>query len=377
MNKPKRLLIGGLSDKAHQGGMENYVMDLYRHCDHQKLQFDFINSNQNAMAYRDEILSMGGRIFNIPLLRDGMAAHYKGLHYVYSSTHYLGAYFQSALKMKNLDFFKFAKRYRVPLRMLHSHNSTEDSPSLFDQLREKNVDRIIDRYVNMYLACSKEAGKWMFGERPFTVIPNSIDTDKFSYQPYLRKKIREKYHLQGKLVLGTVGRLTEAKNPFYIMQIFSELKKQNPNVAFLHVGDGPLMERLKKKAVELNIKDDYFFIGQSDQVVDFLNAMDVFLLPSRYEGFPIVLVEAQSTGLPCFVADNIPVECRLTDDMYFIGIDNPPSTWAAQINQIFPCPRKDQSATVADAGYDIHRTAQRFQNYILKSACKYRRAHIL
>lgn len=371
MKKAKRILIGGLSDQAHQGGMENYVMDLYRHCDRQKLQFDFINSNQKAIAYRDEILAMGGHIFNVPLLRNGMAAHYKGLHYAYSSTHYLAAYFQSALKMKNLDFFKYAKHYHVPLRILHSHNSTETSPSLFDQFREKNTDRAIDRYVNINFACSKEAGKWMFGEKPFTVIPNSIDTDKFSYQPNLRKRIREKYNLKGKLVIGTVGRLTEAKNPFYIMQIFSVLRKQNPNVAFLHVGDGPLMEELKKKATELNIADDYYFIGQSNQVVDYLNAMDAFLLPSKYEGFPIVLVEAQSTGLPCFVADNIPIECKLTDNMYFIGINKSPAIWAAEINRISSYPREGQSAIVANAGYDIHQTAHNFQNYILKSAYKY------
>lgn len=367
MKKPERILVNGLSRDESKGGVESYVINLYRHCDRRKLQFDFVNSSNDKLAYAEEIQEFGGHIFKIPRIRDGAAAHYQGLHCVYSSQHYAGAYYASGLKLKNLDFFKYAQKYNVPVRALHSHSSAEMHVSVLDQLREKYVELRMDNYINTYFACSKEAGKWMFGSRPYTVLSNGIDTRKFMYQPDTRCEMRKRYNLDKKLVLGTVGRLTEEKNPFYTLQIFSELKKINPNVAFLHIGDGSLRDQLEKRASELNIEKDYRFVGQTDKVADYLNAMDVFLLPSKYEGFPIVLVEAQSTGLSCFVANNITHDCRLTDKLYFLDINRKPADWAWKINQVNPDNRKDQTSVITNAGYDIRQTAQEFQDYFLSA----------
>lgn len=368
MKEPERILINGLSRDEVKGGVESYVINLYRHCDRQKLQFDFISSNNKKMAYAEEIQDLGGRIFQIPRIRDGAIAHYRGLHYVYSSQHYAGAYYATGVKLLNLDFFKYAKKYDVPVRVLHSHNSAQMPVSALDKWREENVEHRMDKYINTYFACSKEAGKWMFGSRPYTVLSNGIDTQQFLYQQDKRSELRKQYRLDGKLVVGTVGRLAKEKNPFYILEIFAELKKINSNVVFLHVGDGPLRGQLEKKAQELEIENEYHFVGQTDRVTDYLNTMDVFLLPSKFEGFPIVLIEAQSAGLPCFVSNNITHDCKLTDRLYFLDINRKPSDWAYKVNQIDPNKRKDQSSIIVNAGYDIHQTAQKFQNYFLSAS---------
>lgn len=367
MKKPARILVSGMALDNNRGGVETYIMNIYRHCDRDMLQFDFAYNSKRKMAYADEIRTMGGHIFQIPRIRDGAVAHYKGYQNVYGTHHYIGAYFATGAKLRNLDFFRYAKKFQVPIRVLHSHNNSEMPVSKADQWRERYVERHMDQYVNQYFACSEEAGKWMFGDRKFKVLANGIDTEQFSYQPEIRADVRRKYNLGGKLVVGTVGRLAEQKNPFYILEIFAELKKINPNTSFLHVGDGPLREPLEKRARELKIKEDYHFIGQTDQTAEYLNAMDVFLLPSKFEGFPMVLVEAQSAGLPCFVANNITHDCKLTNNMYFLDINRRPSDWAYKVNQIDPDNRKDQTSFIINAGYDIHQTAKKFQDYFLSA----------
>lgn len=363
--KPERIIIGGLSRDEVKGGIESYVINLYRNCDRQKLQFDFVNTSNKKLAYAEEIQDLGGHIFQVPRIRDGLTEHYRGLRRLYSSGHYIGAYYAAGEKLKNLDFFKYAKKYNVPVRALHSHGTKEEFVSKTDKLREIIVDHEMDRYINTYFACSKEAGKWMFRSRLYSVLPNGVDTHQFKYRPDKRMEMRKQYNLEGKLVLGTVGRLAEGKNPYYMLEIFTELKKINPNSAFLYIGDGPLRGQLEQRVQDLGIQEDYYFIGQTDRVADYLNAMDAFLLPSFHEGFPIVLVEAQATGLPCFVANIITRDCKLTDRMYFLNTNRKPSEWAYKINQIEPDHRKDQSSVIENAGYDIHQTAQEFQNYFL------------
>lgn len=368
MAEPKRILIGGFSDKQKQGGLETYVMSLYRHFDREKIQLDFIDTNKKRMAHAAEIHEMGGRIYRIPIVRDGVIAHYQGLHSVYTANHYIGASYQCNVKLKNPDFFKYAWKYHVPLRMIHSHNSTEDDPSLINRLREQYTDNQLSRYVNTFFACSEEAGRWMFGERPFHVVPNCIDTSEFSFQPERRSLIRRKYNLGDRFVIGTVGRLMDAKNPFYLLDIFSELRKINPEAVFLHIGEGELKEELIKRSHELHIEDRYHFIGATRHVADYMSAMDAFVLPSRHEGFPIVLVEAQSTGLPCFVADNVTKSCKLADEMYFIGIEEEPFVWAEKINQVKREQRHNQSQIIREAGYDIGQNALKMQNFLLRAA---------
>lgn len=347
----QRVLICGFSE--NHGGMESYIMEIYRHCDREKLQFDFINVQTYSIAFADEIEALGGHIYYIPLKSVDMEGHYKALDNLFSTNNYVGVYYQCNRKLISLDVFKYAKKYNVPKRVIHSHNSTQAPVSLVEKLRQKNVELKMDSYVTHYFACSEEAGKWMFGKRPFTVIKNSVDANVFYYNEASREQMRKQYELENKIVVGTVGRLVDAKNPMFMLKIFDELQKNNPETIFLHVGDGVLMEELKELRDQYDWKDKYLLVGNQSKVADFMNAMDVFVLPSIHEGFPIVLVEAQATGLQCLAADNITTSCDLTGNMQFLPIENTEKLWAEKILEVVQKPRKSEIRRVQELGYDI------------------------
>ena len=215
MAEPKRILIAGLT--AETGGMESYIMNLYRHTDRSRLQFDFINQNPvKDLAFSDEITAMGGRIFRVPYLRDGFFEHYKSLKRVFGDTEYEAIYYQSNRQLKNADLFRYAKKYNVRRRILHSHNSGELGVGKIGRLRIKMTEPKLKKYLTDCFACSEEAGKWMFPWTDnVTVIKNGVDTTVFDYHPETGKRIRKENGAGGKKVFGTVGRISKEKILFF------------------------------------------------------------------------------------------------------------------------------------------------------------------
>ena len=322
----KRVLIGGLTGNC--GGLETYIMSIYRRVDREKIQFDFLNYYTPDLAFEEEIKMLGGHIYRVPMKREGIFKHYKVLNNIFGSTQYSGVYLQCNRKLESLDTLRLAKRFGVKHRVIHSHNSTQKATSFLNNIRIWLTEKNMDRYATGYFACSEDAGKWMFGDKKYTVINNSIDTTVFNYDINKRNAIREQYKLSDQTVLGSVGRLEEQKNPEYLIEVFRAVHEKNPNTVFLHIGDGPKLEELQCTVKKYGLENSYLLLGKKDNVSDYLNAMDAFLLPSRYEGFPIVLVEAQATGLPCYVADNITRSCDLTGGMQFLSISDSPEIWA-------------------------------------------------
>jgi len=357
----QRVLICGFTQE--QGGMESYIMEIYRHCDRSKLQFDFLNVQPFSIAYKEEIEALGGNIFYVPLKGVDIKEHYKKLDDLFKKNKYIGVYYQCNRKLISLDVFKYAKKYGVKKRVIHSHNSTQAPVSFIEKMRQKNVELNMDKYVTDYFACSQQAGKWMFGNRPFTVIKNSVDTNVFFYNEIAREKIRKKYNLEDKIVIGTVGRLVEAKNPRFMLEIFNKLQKKNKETVFLHVGNGTLMDEMVQKRDKYNWKDKYLFVGNKRNVADYMNAMEIFILPSLHEGFPIVLVEAQATGLPCLVADNITNTCNLTGKVDFLPIDNSTELWADKIIELAQTKRKSEVEQIKQKGYDIVEISKQMQSF--------------
>lgn len=347
----QRVLICGFTE--NKGGMESYIMEIYRHCDRTKIQFDFLNFHTFEIAYAEEIKVLGGNIYYVPMKSVDVNAHYQALDDVFSKYNYAGVYYQCNNKLVSLDVFKYAKKYGVPKRVIHSHNSTQKQNSFLHRIREKLAEIRMDSYVTHYFACSEEAGTWMFGKRPFTVIKNSVDTSVFYYNEASREKLREQYAFADKIVVGTVGRLVDAKNPKFMLKIFDELQKMNPETVFLHVGDGVLMDEMLELRDQHDWKDKYLLVGNQSNVADYMNAIDVFILPSIHEGFPIVLVEAQSTGLQCLVADNITNSCDLTGNIKFLPIDSSEKLWAETILQVVVKGHKSESNRIKELGYDI------------------------
>lgn len=359
--EPKRVLICGFTEA--QGGMETYIMNIYRHCDRDCIQFDFLNVHSCDIAYKDEIEQLGGHIYYVPLKSHDFKMHYKALDELFSQNSYSAVYYQCTHKLVSLDVFKYAKKYGVKKRVIHSHSSRDDGNSLVHRLREKLTELRIDKYVTDFFACSKQAGEWMFSGRKFTVIKNGIDTNIFCYKKDRRDLIRKEYGIENKLVIGTVGRLAKVKNIDYMISVFKELHKRNSNTIFLHIGDGELKESIEEKLKENDIKDSYLLLGAKKEVADYLNAMDIFLLPSFHEGFPFVLIEAQATGLPCLASDVITTDCNLANNVTFLPIDNGVDVWVEQIECLPVENRMSQTTVIQDKGYDIQMIAQEIQNY--------------
>ena len=360
----KRVLICGFN--KDKGGMESYVMELYRHFDRDKLQFDFLNFHMEEIAYADEIKRLGGNIYYVPMKRDDYKGHYEALDRVFTENNYVGVYYQCMHKLASLDVFKYAKKYGVPKRVMHAHTTKSPKASIVQRVRECGTEIMLDSYVTDFFACSEEAGKWLYGNRKFEVIKNSINTMIFCYDKGKREQIRRELGIRDELLIGTVGRVTPVKNPEFMLDMFKELHDRNEETAFLHVGDGVLMEKMIEKRAEYQLDEVYHLVGAKENVSDYLNAIDIFVLPSLREGFPISLIEAQATGLPCIVAEHITPKCDLTGRISFLPIDKGTSCWCDAIENVSTSNRKSQTAVIEQKGYDALTVSKQIERFFVE-----------
>ena len=254
MDNMRHILIAGLTE--NKGGLESYIMNIYRNCDRDKVQFDFAVFGDKKIAYTDEIKSLGGRVFHIPRKKQSVKEHYGMMKKIFENTPYEAVYFQFNMKPLSLDLFRYAKKYGVKKRIIHSHNTTEPKMSIKDRIREKLADMKLDKYVNYRFACSYDAGKWMFGNRDYKVIPNCVNCDDFKYDTDRRNAKRRELGLENKYVIGTVGRLQPAKNPEYIIDIINECVKIDKECVLVHIGDGNLKDKINNKVEKLHLEDN-------------------------------------------------------------------------------------------------------------------------
>ena len=364
--EPRKVLIVGMTPE--KGGRETFIMDLYRRIDRSKIQFDYINTCPNKnIAFTDEIQEMGGRILYVPMLRHGPIAHYRTLHRVFAEGHYHAVYYNANSFLKNADVFQVAEQYQVPLRILHSHNSSDlIKQPLIQRIREHKARQAIVRYVTHYFSCSTEAGKWMFGEEtPFTVINNGIDTERFDFCSEVREQLRSAHAVGNKTVYGTVARIRPEKNPFFLLDVFSEIHHLQPDSVLWHIGGGSLEPELREKIALLGLEDSFLLLGRKDNVEDYLNAMDLFLLPSIHEGFPITLVEAQTSGLRCLIADTITPDVDLTGNITFLPLTKDPKEWAETAIALASYKRNSCRPAIIEKGFDVATRVADFEQLIL------------
>ena len=352
----KRILICGLTDTY--GGMEAFVLEFFRNADKSRIQFDFLIFEHQTISYADEIRSLGGSIIVLPLFRNHPFSFYSELDKVFRNNAYDVVYYHSTHRIKSLRVLSCAKKRGVPVIAVHSHGSRDDEAGLYRKIREAYSFRRFKKVVNKRLACSSNAGKWMFGDEPFEIIPNPINVKRFSYNEEKRKKIRDSLGIGNELVVGTVGRMTYVKNPLFMTEVFEKVLKKK-NAYFIHVGDGDMMDMMKTRIKEKKLDGKYLLPGSKDNVPDYLSAMDVFLFTSFYEGFPISLIEAQANGLRCLVSDTIVEDCDITGNVFFRSINDDPEIWAESIINASEYKREDRTDDVIDKGYDAAHVASR------------------
>lgn len=347
-----------------RGGLESMIMNYYRHIDREKVQFDFLVHRQERAAFDDEIESLGGRIYRLPRLVPWSKSYLSALnrffdeHPEYRIVHVHQDCLSSVI-------LKAAQQHNIPVRIAHSHNANQDRNLKYPI--KLWCRRSIPRCATHLFACGKDAGDWMFGGASYQIINNAIDTTAYTYDTNKRVELRRHLGLADKLVIGHVGRFNPQKNHPFLLDIFAALLKKESNAVLLLVGGGEGMSQIREKAQKLGIAEHVHFLGVRSDVADLMQAMDVFVFPSLYEGLGIVLIEAQAAGLPCVVSDTIPQEAYLTDLVTAEKLSSSVEKWAEKILKKRDFPRTDRRDEIAAHGFDITTEAVKLQEFYINA----------
>lgn len=344
-----------VSSLSTGNGMMNMLMNYYRNLDHDKIQFDFMYFIQMPSTFDAEIKNLGGSIYQMPKPSLRTSKSYNDFF-----ERHRGIYKAVHLHLVSLNsiLLPMAKRYGIKHLIVHSHN-TKYSDKKLSAIRNRILCLPIKRQANIYLACSKDAGIALYGRKyvesgKVRIVKNAIDISRFIYNPNTREKIRNELSLNNKLVIGHVGRFAEQKNHTFLLKVFAEILKDRPDSILMLIGDGPLFQEIQNKAKAIDIADSVLFIGTKKNVEDYLQAMDVFVLPSIFEGLGIVAIEAQASGLPCVVSDTVPEEAFITQHITSISLKTVVSVWSKKIMELFNEYRnKDRNNGIID--YDINK----------------------
>lgn len=342
----------------NRGGLETMLMNYYRKLDRTKVQFDFLVNRFERGHYDDEIEAMGGRIYRMPPIRPWNYARYARLLDKFFAEHPEYRVVHSHINENSGLVLRAANKAGIPCRVAHSHLSglplDYKAPfRLYGRLH-------LNRNATALFACSEEAGVWLFGadavkERGLVVFKNAVDCQEFAYDEQRRAVMRAQLGLEGKFVVGHVGRFNPQKNHEFLLDIFAETYKRNPNAVLLLVGEGHLKERCQEKAARLGLGDAVRFLGLRGDIPALMQAMDVFLFPSLFEGTPVALIEAQAAGLPCIASTGSPSEADVTGAVEFLGLDVSAAGWAEAVLRCEGAERLDRTAEIAARGYDAAR----------------------
>ena len=346
-----------------RGGLETMLMNYYRNIDKSKVQFDFLVHRDFEADYDAEILAMGGRIYRLPRLNP-FSKNYLSKLDAFFAEHKEYEIVHSHLDCMAGIPLKYAKKHGIPTRIAHAHssNQTKDKKYILKLFFKKNIKK----YANRLYGCSNAAGKWMFETDNFDVLNNAIDTPQYVFDKNKRKVVRNELNvLQDSVVVGHVGRFSAPKNHSFIIDVFNEFQKKEEKAVLLLVGDGELKSEIEKKASELNISDKIIFTGVRTDVNDLLQAMDVFLFPSIYEGLPVSIVEAQASGLPCIISDKVPIQCKITEDVYQLSLNDSIDRWVSQTEICAKLPRENKYNDICQAGFDIKESAEALEKTYL------------
>lgn len=351
-----------------RGGAETMVMNYYRHIDRTKVQFDFLVHREQRGAYDDEIETLGGRIYRMYPIYPQNFARYKRDIRVFFKDHPEYRIIHSHMSELGYFAFKEAAKQGVPVRICHAHNA----PHGFDIkmiMRDYFKKRMMPYLTHLFM-CGVESGRWLYGkenENRFIMLNNAVDASAYTYNPAKRTEMRLQLELTDELAVGNVGRFNQQKNHPFLLEIFAALLKKEPNAVLLLVGGGTDMQRIQAKAQTLGIAEKVRFLGVRSDVADVMQAMDVFVFPSLYEGLGIALIEAQAAGLPCVVSDTIPHEAYLTDLVDSESLSAPAEKWAEKILAKQTIPRTDRRTEIAAHGFDITTEAVKLQEFYINA----------
>ena len=303
------------------GGAETFIMNIYRNIDREKIQFDFVIHTNEKCDYEDEIKQLGGRIYRISQFSKHPLKNMIELGRIIKnntdSYKIIDRHTDSSIVFTDL---LVAKICGVKHRYVHAHSNCSPKARILHKLFRP----ILNVLATREFACSKDAAKWLFGKEESSkieIIYNGIDIDSYLFNLNTRNRIRLKENCKDKVIIGHVGRFTYSKNHIFIIQIFNELLKINPNYELWLIGDGQLRKEIENIAYKYNIESKIHFFGKRTDINELLQAIDIFIFPSIYEGLGISLIEAQISGLFCIISDRIQKEAIITNNVEQIELE--------------------------------------------------------
>ena len=365
MEKNEPIRVAQIMGKWVGGGVEAVVMNYYRHIDRDKIQFDFICDDDSTRIPTEEIEKLGGKVILIPPYQKVFKYH-KTLKKVLQEGQYTIVH--SHINALSVFSLWAAKSAGVPVRIAHSHSTSNKKE--WKKTLLKNILRPFSKvFATDYFCCSELAGRWLFGNKEYDngnvyLLNNAIDLDKFKYDEEKRKEKRKELNIEDStLVIGHVGRFVEQKNHRFLIDIFNEVHKQKENSILLLAGQGPLMREMKEKVKILGIEDSVKFLGQINDTYKLYQALDIFVLPSLYEGLPVVGVEAQATGLLCELSNDMTKETKVLDTTRFISLNTSAEEWATIIlDDYSKFKRHDTTSEITKNNFNIKNETSKLEN---------------
>jgi glycosyltransferase involved in cell wall biosynthesis len=354
----KRLLC--IISSLNAGGAETFLMKVARALPPEEYQLDFIVSEENG-CYTQDALERGCRIFSIPLRTKDFLGAVKAIKRIVSENGY-----HSVLKLSNtpigvvdLIAAKMGGAKKLALRSCNALTGL----SLPQKVVNACLRPILNMVTNVKLAPSMLAAEFTFGKRvahqEVHIINNGVDLNIFCFDAEGRKQVRKEFSADDKFVIGHIGRFHRQKNHRFLLDVFKSIKEKRENAILLLVGTGELEEDIRNHIVQLNLEDSVIFTGLRFDIPQVLSAMDVFVFPSFYEGMPNTVIEAQSTGLPCVIADTITSDADITGLVRYLPLEVGVDAWAQTALQIGDNGRKDTKTDFASKGYDIESVAKK------------------
>lgn len=366
----KVAVIGG---PILSGGKKNLIMEYFRQMDKTQVKIDIVCNDDSDAIPQKEIESLGGRVFIVPSFKN-ISGHTKALYKLFKREKYDVVHAYNSM----MNFFPMYAAKNAGVKVRISESLSMAASGEWKTYMKYMLRPLSHLYATHYMACGKDCGAFQFGEKflnegKIAIFKTAINTEFNSYKPDLRKRTRELFGWKNKVVYGFIGRFEYQKNPLFMIDVMSEIYKRQKDSWFVIIGAGMMGDRMRERIKETGLEKVTSWLGRREDIQQFYNAFDAFLLPSRYEGLPVVGLESQSCGLPIFFSTAVTLEASACDLGHFIDLREGPGAWAERIipivEQNIPV-RRSHAKEVADAGFDSKIEAERMLSYYKQALAK-------
>lgn len=360
--------------RMNRGGMEMFIMNLFHHINRQEMMFDFAIHGSNVGDFQEEIRDLGGSWYFFPPMRKNPIRYREAWRKFWKkhAGEYCAFHFHTN-SLANVVAIEEAAKAGVPIRIIHSHSSMANKGRLqwLNDFLHKLHQKQIPKLATHLFACSDKAASWLFGgmqigSLPVIQINNGIDIEKFQYNEAKRNHIRKALGLEGMKVVGHVGAFLPVKNHKFIVDVIEKAYEMDSSIRCVFIGQGYLFEEIKSVVAAKKLNNVILFLGIQSNVHEWLSAMDIFIMPSLYEGLPVSLIEVQANGLSAIVSDTITESVKLQKNMYYKSLSDGSVAWAKELIKVINSKSREcNSHCVSDGGFDINDTAKMYENMIL------------